>query len=175
MKKFMLAAVQACSRTISFSHNAFRRRKAPFGALPLFALILLATPAWSGPAEIAGVYVKCPAKDAAACPQLSDEFRRLFPNSQNSPFMMIRKDGRGYVAPDDLLTIDFTWQLQGDDLILLKMDDQKKTRAEYRIIGKQLVNAKTNETYLMSVADSEWNTEPVPFKQKSKSKSGGAK
>lgn len=143
--------------------------------LPLFALILLSTPAWTGPAEIAGVYVKCPAKDAAACPQLSEDFSRLFPNSQNSPFMMIRKDGRGYLAPDERLTIDFTWQLQGDDLIVLKLNDQKKSKAEYRVIGKQLVNAKTNETYLMSVADSDWNIEPVPFKQKSKSRSGANK
>lgn len=143
--------------------------------LPLFALFLLSAPAWAGPAEIAGVYVKCPAKDPAACPQLAAEFRRLFPNGQNSPFMMIRKDGRGYVAPDDRLTVDFTWQFQGDDLILLKLDDQKKTRAEYRIVGQQLVNPKTNETYLMSVTDSEWNTEPVPFKQKSKSRSGATK
>jgi len=143
--------------------------------LPLLALILFSTPAWAGPAEIAGVYVKCPARDAAACSQVADEFRRLFPNSQNSPFLMIRKDGRGYLAPDDRLTIDFTWQLQGDDLIVLKMDDQKKTKAEYRVVGQQLINPKTNETFLMSVADADWNTEPVPFRQKSKKRSGGAK
>lgn len=142
--------------------------------LPLLILILLSAPAWAGPAEIAGVYVRCP-KDQAACPQAAEEFRRLFPNNQNAPFMMIRKDGRGYLAPDDRLTIDFTWQLQGDDLILLKMNDQKKTKAEYRLVGQQLVNAKSRESYLLSVPDAEWNPEPVPFKQKSKSRSGGSK
>lgn len=140
-----------------------------------FVLILLAVPAWAGPAEIAGIYVKCPSKDAAACSQVADEFGRLFPNNQKSPFLMIRTDGRGYLAPDDQLTIDFTWQFQGNDLIALKIQDQKKSKAEYRIVGKQLVNAKNGETYLLSLTDAEWNPEPQPFKKKSKSLSGGAK
>lgn len=140
-----------------------------------FVLILLAAPAWAGPEEIAGVYVKCPSKNTAACPQLAEEFGRLFPNNQKSPFLMIRKDGRGYLAPDDQLTVDFTWHFQGDNLIALKMRDQKKSKAEYQVVGKQLVNAKTGETYLLSLTDAEWNPEPQPFKKKSKSLSGGSK
>lgn len=142
-------------------------------------LLLIAVPAWAGPEEIAGVYVKCPAKDPAACPQVADTFRRLFPNGQNAPFMLIRKDGRGYLAPDENRSTDFAWQFQPEGQnILLRLSDQKKTKAEFRREGPQLVNVKTGETYLLTIGDADWNPTPVPFKQinqKNKSRAGKAK
>lgn len=140
---------------------------------PVF--ILFAVPVWADQAEIAGVYVKCPPKDETGCTQVSDDFRRRFPNNHNAPFMLIRKDGRGYLAPDERLSTDFTWQFQNPDLIILKMNDKSKSKVEYQIIGPRLVSDKHKETYLLSISDAEWNPEPQLFKNKAKSLSGANK
>lgn len=135
-------------------------------------LILFSGPAWADQADLAGVYVKCPPKNEAGCPEISEKFRRLFPNSHSAPFMIIRKDGKGYLAPDERRTINFTWELQVPDLIVLKMSEQGKKKVEYRISGPRLVNEKNRETYLMSLSDAEWNPEPQPFKIKAKNNPG---
>ncbi|MDR0882012.1 MAG: hypothetical protein LBP55_05665 [Candidatus Adiutrix sp.] len=128
----------------------------------------LSWPALAPAAELAGIYVQCPPKDEEVCPQTAQEFRRLFPHGQTSPYLMLRKDGQGYLAPDDQATVKFTWEALTGDTLLFTISGQKKTREEYQVSGGRLVNAKTGASYLLTLTDAEWNEEPVPYKEKKK-------
>lgn len=118
--------------------------------------------------ELAGVYVECPDKDEAACAAADAVFREEFPTGQPGPYILIRKDGGGYLAPDDRSTVDLKWELAGDNTYTFRIKDQAKTKYTMALNDQHLRNVKTGAVYYRSLSDSDWNQEPVPFKQKQK-------
>ena len=135
----------------------------------IFALMLAGLTA--GPAlaqDLPGVYVECPEKSEANCAAADAAFRDEFPTGQTGPYLLIRGDGGGYLAPDDRSTIDFQWEATGDNSYTLRMRDQKKSRSTMVLNGQVLREAKTGRIYYRSISDAEWNPKPMPFKQKQK-------
>ena len=125
---------------------------------------MLATPAFDGTSfNVAGVYVNCPKNREETCGEANAEFRAAFPQDQTAPYIMIRKDGRGYVAPDHKRTFDFVWQFLGDNALLIIMEDSKHRKIEYRTEGRYLRNVSTGELFYLSLTDAEWNVEPEPY------------
>ena len=116
--------------------------------------------------ELEGIYVQCPKNSLENCPGAAAEFKAAFPGDQIGPYLMIRKDGGGYLAPNEKVTTDFTWQLLGDNAILLKMDDAKRSHVKYQTDGDLLVNIDSKDIFVQSIPDSEWNKAPVKAKKK---------
>lgn len=124
--------------------------------------------------ELEGIYVKCPKNNLENCPAAAAEFKASFPGGQVGPYLMIRKDGGGYIAPNDKITTDFTWQFLGDNAILLKMDDARKSYVKYQTDGELLVNIDSKDIFVQSIPDSEWNKAPVKAeKKKTRSRPAG--
>ncbi|MDR2947195.1 MAG: hypothetical protein LBV79_10685 [Candidatus Adiutrix sp.] len=134
---------------------------------PASARSPLPTPAFDGSTSfnVAGIYVNCPDNDEAACGQAAEDFKLMFPKDQTAPYVMLRKDGRGYLAPDSKRTISFSWQFLGDNAILFLMEDARRRKVEYRTEGRYLRNMVTGDLFYMSLTDDEWNVEPEPFSQ----------
>jgi len=130
--------------------------------------------------EFEGIYVMCPKKSLEYCEAAAEDFRRLFPDDQNAPYMMIRKDGKGYLADLNKSADDFAWEFLSDSAILVKMERGNK-HVKYHHEGRLLKNLKTGELYIQSMSDSEWNKPrkmekaPKKSKKKSSAKSSGDK
>ena len=123
------------------------------------------TPAFDGSTSfnVAGVYVNCPKNKEENCGQASEEFKIAFPVDQTAPYVLIRKDGRGFLAPDEKRTIAFTWQFLGDNALLIIMEDARHQKVEYRAEGRYLRNMTTGDLFYMSLTDAEWNVTPEPY------------
>lgn len=132
----------------------------------LLTLVLLAAvPAVSWAQSIPGVYVLCPKNKPENCVPAEQAFRAAFPHDQTGPYLLIRGDGGGYMAPNDRITMDFTWNHLGDDSILLMMNDSKKSKVKYQIQGGLLKNLSTRELYILSLRDEDWNKPNIPDSQ----------
>lgn len=129
----------------------------------------------SGGFNVAGVYVNCPKNKEENCGAASEEFRAFFPHDQTAPYLMIRKDGRGYVAPNNKRTVDFTWRFIGGDAVLIDLEGSQSRTVEYRAVGRHLRNMVTGELFYMSLTDDEWNVPPEETYSKLKARREKAK
>lgn len=138
----------------------------------LLAIVLVLTAPMKAQADdddgLAGIYVQCPRKNEARCDQARDDFRLVFPNGQPHPYFMIRKDGGGYLAPDDRMTVDFTIEEKTPELLIFRMDDKARSKMELRRRNAVWRDHKSGQIYFKVIEDEEWNVPPEPFKNKRK-------
>lgn len=115
--------------------------------------------------EFAGIYVNCPRNQEETCAEASDYFRSQFPDDQTGPYIMIRKDGQGYVAPDNERSLSFTWEKSGPDTLIITMEaaNLRHKKSEYQVNGRYLHNLDSGDLFYLSLTDAEWNIEPEPF------------
>jgi len=132
--------------------------------ITLVLAFVLLSPLAAQAQDLAGVYAHCPRKDPGNCPEQVAAFREEFPIGQPGPFILLRKDGGGYMAPDDKRTISFTWEAEGGELQLF-LQDQKKSKTRYAVQGPVLTELKSGEIYHLSLSDQELNPEPEAFKK----------
>ncbi len=142
----------------------------------LAMIFVLLTPLAAQAQNLAGVYALCPKKDQANCPVLAAAFYEECPIGQPGPFLLIRSDGGGYLAPDDRRTDSFDWELR-DGALQLAVKDSKKSKLRFQVQGPLLIEEKSGDIYHLSLSDRELNPEPEAFKKtwQRQKRSGGQK
>lgn len=118
--------------------------------------------------ELEGIYAQCPRNNPELCAEAAARFGKLFPHDQAGPYLMLRKDGGGYLAPNDNVTKDFKWVRSGEAEISLDFDDRKRTRRRFSWDGLYLKEIRGRALYIQSLSDSQWRQSSAEEKEKKK-------